>query len=127
MDVSDGFYWIGLHKEDAQRLGIIFPTKNNGEPLVAIPLTLQMEWKNSPPIFSVATKTLDDLANKALWKHVPSRPHKLDARAEKIVPATAPRKEKYVKDLRHDPFLRRKKAPLLAYVNVFVDDFLRLA
>ena len=127
MDVSDGFYRIGLRAEDAPKLGLIFPGDSDGDPLVAIPLTLPMGWKNSPPIFCTATETVADLANEALRTHIPSRPHKLDARAENIVPAPAPGEQKCFKDLGRDPYLQRKNAPLLAYVDVFVDDFLGLA
>ena len=127
MDVSDGFYRIGLRPEDAPKLGLLFPTENNGEQLVAIPLTLPMGWKNSPPIFCTATETIADLANEALRTHAPSTAHKLDARAEKVVPAPAPVEQKCYKDLQRDPYLRRKRAPLLAYIDVFVDDFLGLA
>ena len=48
-DVSDEFYRIGLRQEDAPKLGLIFPNGADEEPMVAIPLTLTMGWKNSPP------------------------------------------------------------------------------
>ena len=54
-DVSDGFYRIGLRPEDAPKLGLIFPSSKEEDPMVAIPLTLPMEWKNSPPLFCTAT------------------------------------------------------------------------
>ena len=50
-DVSDGFYRIGLRPTDAPRLGLIFPSGKEEEQMVAIPLTLPMGWKNSPPLF----------------------------------------------------------------------------
>ena len=54
-DVSDGFYLIGVRPEDAPKLGLIFPSDADEEPIVAIPLTLTMVWKNSPPLFCTAT------------------------------------------------------------------------
>ena len=51
-DVSDGFYRIGLRPSHAAKLGLVFPSKAGEEDLVAIPLTLPMGWKNSPPITS---------------------------------------------------------------------------
>ena len=54
-DVSDGFYRIGLHQEDAPKLVLIFPRGKEEEPMVAIPLTLPMIWKNSPLLFCTAT------------------------------------------------------------------------
>ena len=65
-DVSDGFYRIGLRPTDAPKLGLIFPSRKGEEELVAIPLTLPMGWKNSPPLFCMATETVADLANEAL-------------------------------------------------------------
>ena len=50
-DISDGFYRIGLRPEDAPKLGLIFPSGEEEEPMVAIFLTLPMRWKNSPPLF----------------------------------------------------------------------------
>ena len=50
-DVSDGFYRIGLRPKDAPNLGLIFPRGKEEEQMVAIPLTLPMGWKNSPPLF----------------------------------------------------------------------------
>ena len=48
-DVSDGFYCIGLRPEDAAKLGLIFPSGSEEEPMVAIPLTLPMSWKIPHP------------------------------------------------------------------------------
>ena len=41
-DVSDGFYRIGLCLEDEFKLGMIFPSGKEEEPMVAIPLTLPL-------------------------------------------------------------------------------------
>ena len=54
-DVSDGFYRIGLRPTDAPKLGLIFPSGKEEEQMVAIPLTLPMGWKNSPPLFCTDT------------------------------------------------------------------------
>ena len=89
-DVSDGFYRIGLRPEDAPKLGLIFTSGEEEEPMLAIPLTLPMRWKNSPPLFYTATETLVDLANESLRSHQPSKPHKLDDRAEAMAPPPAP-------------------------------------
>ena len=42
VDVSNGFYRIGLRPEDATKLGLIFLSGKEEEPMVAIPLTLPM-------------------------------------------------------------------------------------
>ena len=77
-DVSDGFYRIGVCPEDAPKLGLIFPSGADEEPMVALPLKLPMVWKNSPPLFCTTTKTVADIMNEALWSHQPSIPHKLE-------------------------------------------------
>ena len=48
-DIPYGFYRIGIRPEDTPKLDLIFPSGANEEPMVAIPLTLPMGWKNSPP------------------------------------------------------------------------------
>jgi hypothetical protein len=60
LDLSDGFYRIGLIVDDIPKLGVIFPTLPGEEPLIAFPLVLPMGWKNSPPIFCTATETIAD-------------------------------------------------------------------
>ena len=125
--VSDGFYRIGLRPEDAPKLGLIFPSGKEEEPMVAIPLTLPMGWKNSPPLFCTATETVADLANEALSTHQPSKQHLQENRAEAIEPPPAPLLTQEHAKLTRDPYLWRPNAKLLAYVDVFVDDFLGLA
>ena len=41
-DVSDGFYRIGIRLDDAPKLGLIFPSGDDEDPMVAISLTLPM-------------------------------------------------------------------------------------
>ena len=89
-DVSDGFYRIGLHPEDAPKLGLIFSSGAEEDTMVAIPLTLSMGWKNLPPLFCMATETVADIDNKYLLPHQPSKPHKLDDRTEAIAPLLEP-------------------------------------
>ena len=77
-DVSDGFYCIVLRPTDAPKLGLVFPPEGEDEDLVAIPLTLSMGCKNSPPIFCMTTETVSDLSNVALCCNNPAIPHYLD-------------------------------------------------
>jgi hypothetical protein len=63
MDISDGFYRIGLNIDDISKLGCVFPTLPGDKPLIAFPLVLSMGWTNSPPFFSTATETIADIAN----------------------------------------------------------------
>ena len=95
--------------------------------MVAIPLTLPMGWKNSPPLFFTATETVADLANKALRTHQPRKQQLLDIRAEAVDPPPAPLLTQEHANLTRNPYLRRPNTKLLAYVDVFVDNFLGLA
>ena len=126
-DVSDGFYGIGIRPEDAPKLGLILLSGANEEPIVATPITLRLGWETSPPLFCADTETEADLENEFLRSHQPSRPHKLDNRSEAISPPLAPPLAKGHTQLTSNPYPRRPKAKLLAYVDVFVDDFLGLA
>jgi hypothetical protein len=63
LDISDGFYRIGLNIDDISKLGVVFPTLPGNKPLIAFPLVVPMGWTNSPPIFSTATETIADIAN----------------------------------------------------------------
>ena len=83
-DVSGSFYSIDVHPKDAPNLGLIFPSGANEEPMVAIPITLPMVWKNSLTLFCTAAETVADLANEALRSHQPSKPHKLEQQAEAV-------------------------------------------
>ena len=48
-DVLKGFYCIGIRPKDAPKLGLIFPSGADEEPMVATPLTLPMGWNPPPP------------------------------------------------------------------------------
>ena len=50
--VSDGFYRIGLSLTYAPKMGLVFPLEKEDDKLLAIPLTLPIGWKKSPPYFS---------------------------------------------------------------------------
>jgi hypothetical protein len=66
MDIADGFYRIALNIDDIPKLGVVFLTLPGDEQLVDFPLVLPLGWSNSPPIFSTATETIADLANRRL-------------------------------------------------------------
>ena len=126
VDVSDEFYQISLRPADAPKLELLFPGKDSKE-LVTVPLTLPMGWKNSPPLFCMATETVADLANIALCCIGPVRLHKLHDRVEAANNAAPPTLFQAYVDLTRNPVLQRTNARLLAYFDVFVDDFLCLA
>ena len=66
VDISDGFYHVDLNIDDIPKLGLIFPTADGEEPLIAFLMVLPMGWKNSPPIFSTATETIAKVPITAL-------------------------------------------------------------
>ena len=143
IDISDGFYRIGVNVEDIPKLGVVFPTKPGQEPLVAFPLVLPMGWKNSPPIFTTGTETIADLANQRLKSLQPALPHHLDHLADTIPSPVPPHDpplpaQQHSQPIQHTtsqvlspPPIRDPSIPLarrpVAYVDVFVDDFVGLA
>lgn len=143
IDISDGFYRIALNIDDIPKLGVVFPTLPGEEQLVAFPLVLPMGWTNSPPIFSTATETIADLANKRLTSNTTMAPHHLDELAQSIPSpspscplVTPPNLTRDTSprplvtpppvDLTRDPSLPTSQTPL-AYADVFVDDFVGAA
>ena len=137
LDISDGFYRIGLRIDDIPKLGVAFPTRPGEEKLIALPLVLPMGWKNSPPIFSAATETAADIANENLRKQKVPASHPLDDAAEAVSPSLAidgelsttiaenhqPGPTSLAPNPIRDPNL---PFPLTfaAYIDVFVDDFI---
>ena len=135
VDISDGFYRIDVNVDDVPKLGVVFPTEDGEEPLVAFPLVLPMGWKNSPPIFSTATETITDIANKRLRSQLYPPEHPLDLLAESVLspspikePDQSPRSVMAVSTpiTTRDPSLPHPAHPL-SYVDVFVDDFIGLS
>ena len=84
-NVSNGSYQILLQPGYAPKLVLVFPSAVNGYEMEAIPLTLSMVWKNSPPIFYMATETVANLANTALRCNRPYCLNKMDNRAKSVV------------------------------------------
>ena len=82
LDISDGYYRINLNPSDIPKLGVIFPTAETDEPLVALPLVLPMGWKNSPPSFCAATETIADIANTNFQSNIHLPIHHLEAQAQ---------------------------------------------
>ena len=133
VEISDGFYRISLNINDTPKLGVVLPTEKGQQPLIAIPLLLPMNWKNSPPIFTTAIKTTSDFANKRIRDSLHSpRPHHLDDEAENapLPPADTP-SNSFPKsaaalvtppDRDHIPPLYL----LQCYIDVFVDDLVCL-
>ena len=127
LDISDGFYRVHLATSGVLKLGVCLPPFPGQPPLVAFPLVLPMGWTNSPPIFSAFTETIADLANCQFSANKRAPIHPLEPQAGaadyQVHPARGP-------DLPPAPVSRSHRGNLskrpLAYVDVFVDDFLGL-
>ena len=121
-DLSDGFYQLHLTPSGALKLAVPF-TSIDGKPMVATPTRLPMGWMELPPAFSAVMKTTADLLNESLETtcHIPP-PHPFKAQASKPVSMASPHA--------HDTFPIQDTGPLrplLAYVDVYLDDFIKLA
>jgi hypothetical protein len=138
LDLSDGFYRIGLIVDDIPKLGVILPTLPGEEPLIAFPLVLPMGWKNSPPIFCTATETIADIANARINTNFNPPAHHLDKLTESITPpshesfqvqpesSTVPTFPEPSTIPARDPSLPTEGPPI-EYVDIYVDDFVGLA
>ena len=131
-DLSDGFYRVRLSPRDIVKLGVPFPSGPGEPPLVALPLCLPMGWKNSPPGFSAATETIADITNRRLLHMVPESPHPLDDTADTPPDVPPPHTDLEAATAvplppRVDPHLARYRRRRLAYVDIYVDDFIGAA
>ncbi len=66
IDLSDGYYRVPLSSDASLQLAVILPQDQTRHNLIAIPLSLPMGWKESPPYFCAFTKTISDSANNNL-------------------------------------------------------------
>ena len=123
VDIADGFYRVGLTPADVPALGVCLPPGPDGKTLVAFPLVLPMGWVESPPHFCAVTETVADLANTALDAHSPHlrQPHRLDQVSESPAPDLDCPASGHL-DINHNRVVESKGA--LAYIDIFVDDFL---
>jgi len=120
-DLSDGFYQLHLTPTGALKLAVPFPNQPGQPKLVAIPTRLPMGWTESPPAFSAVTETIADLINEQLESSdIMPPPHPMEPLASRPIPLSP---------FTPDPFPIRDTGPIrrpLAYVDVYVDDFLKL-
>jgi hypothetical protein len=134
IDIADGFYRVDLEGASAPTLAVILPYKDGDEPLVAIPLSLPMGWVESPPYFCAVTETIADIANRDI--HTTQGPHRLDALADTEPPQTpvTDPPTNYMPSVpqpsdtssRKQRGSQRRLQQRLAYIDIYVDDFLGL-
>jgi hypothetical protein len=127
LDISDGFYCIALNVNDIPKLSVAFPTAPGDDPLVVFPLVLLMGWKNSPPVFSMATETIADLTNTRIRRLAAPLPHHLDDLTDSI-PSPDPviRSPTALPPVERDTSLSYPSTPL-SFTDIFVDDFVGAA
>lgn len=104
VNLSNWFYRITIDTDNISKLGV-----------VAFPLVLPMGWTNSPLIFSTATETIANLANAWLCLGITLLPQ-----------ASSSSTSQMHKPIDHDPSLPTSMPPL-AYLDVFIDDFVGTA
>lgn len=136
VDLSDGFYQVGLQPRDCPKLALVLPALDSSDrPLVAIPLALPMGWVESPPWFSAVTETGADLANRWLCRNLSTvPPHRLDAVCdtppEPVVPQSTvpPVNTSVPAPSSIDPELARLQsiARRLQQFDIYVDDYIGL-
>ena len=136
-DLADGFYRIPIAANDVPKLAVAYPHLPTEPRLVALPLRLPMGWVSSPPYFCAVTETITDIANHRLRSHYqPTTTHRLTHIAdhpeneEPILAATAqpplpPLPTPTPTQCR--PFIANPRKQPLAYVDIYVDDFVALA
>ena len=128
VDIADSFYRIQLNVDNIPQLGVVFPTKERKEPLVAFPLVLPMGWVNSPPAFCAATETSAALANARIQEKGNPPQYTFDALASEQDDESEREPSLDIPKISRDPCLPQgQRRKLLQYVGVFVDNFLGLA
>ena len=120
-NLSDGFYHLHLNPTGALKLAV--PFDHGSQPMVAIPTRLPMGWTESPLAFSAVTETIADVVNATLESQ-PEIPeaHPLETEASTPVPIPDPTATNEFPVLDTGPL-----RPPLTYVDVYVDDFIKLA
>jgi hypothetical protein len=123
IDLSDGYYRVPLSSDASLQLAVILPPDKTAHNLIAIPLSLPMGWKESPPYFCAFTETITDAANKDLATENHQYPeHPLLTPSQKTISH---------KPLHFHPTavlpLGTTDTPALAYTDVYMDDFCLLA
>ena len=131
-DLADGFYRIPLASDSIPALAVAFPHTSPEPAIVALPLALPMGWVNSPPYFCAFTESIADITNTQLHqsrhtRHLPQPEHRLSFIAdhpdnEPPLPLPSCQLPMWSRP----PFLPRPTLTPLAYVDIYVDDFIAL-
>jgi hypothetical protein len=123
LDLADGYYRVKLSPEAALELAVVLPGATpSAKNLIGIPLMLPMGWKYSPNYFCTHSETATDLANLYIQTQHPLPPHPLELPSQAM---TVPTVEHMSPSYIPPPTLTAQ--PPVAYVDVYMDNFLGLA
>jgi hypothetical protein len=121
IDLSDAYMGIWLRLQDLPKLAFVIPPHpSDPEPLIGFHLSLPMGFVESAPFFSASTETAADLINNS-WPMANLAPaHMLERFTRAPEPAHSASAHS------HSPLPEASTREALAYIDVFVDDFLTL-
>jgi hypothetical protein len=119
IDLADGYYRIPLSQHAALALAVVLPSDGLSEPLIGLPLSLPMGWKDSPPFFCAFTETCADIVNS----NVPTQPHPFAS----VLPTDTTLRPPTFSPHAIFPFHPyTPTTPHLSYTDVYLDDFMQL-
>ena len=114
-DVKDGFWRMMCEEGQEWNFAYVLPQEDGKEPLLVVPLCLQMGWVESPPYFCAASETARDVAAQYVERPVGTLPqHKFEGYTMG---------SSVVQDL---PEQSDDKS-FRYFLDVYVDDFISLA
>ena len=126
-DLADGFYRIFLDPAGSLALSMVLPVPQGAEPLVAIPLTLPMGWRESPPNFCALTESIVDVALASFstdWK--PPR-HPMEKLAITAPPPPPDKRVVHTHTTLSTDTPSSNVTDEVRHLDVFVDDLLMFA
>jgi hypothetical protein len=137
VDLADGFYRVPLASADLLALAVAFPHLPHEPKLVAIPLVLPMGWVASPPYFCSLTETITDVTNHRLTvNNLITATHRLTEIAKNpsnnvpippCINQNNPTSLATPPPPRRPPIVARSRSQPLAYVDVYMDDFILIS
>jgi hypothetical protein len=124
IDLSDGYYRVPLNEDASLQLAVILPPDNMPNNLIALPLSLPMGWKESPPYFCAFTETIADSSNSDLALGQTAYPDHPLLQASQL-------QEHAIQPVHFlataIPPIGHADMPPLSYTDVYMDDFCLLA
>ena len=125
LDIKDGF-WQGAVEEgkEANFCYVLPPTDDDEEPMIVMPIALQMGWVSSPPDFCAATCTGLDVADR-LRETAGLPEHPLEHAMMDPINSTILKQLGSPKDWTQDE-LNQKLIDLCHLFEAYVDDYIAL-